>query len=460
VGSAQQRILVVDDSTEIRELFQVVLESAGYDVQVAAEGQEGLEVTRRFRPHLIVTDVSMPGMDGFEFLVRLRSDFPPPLPPVLVCSGFDVTADRALRLGALRFVAKPVEPATLLKIVEQALCGQAGDPESLAQEWAFARAARARTAETAARLMAGTDVQDPELVRKLTQFVQWVSDYFGYAEAAGAVVQGSKILVPAVSRNSLIPAGMRFSGKGLYTTGVLTVGSTLVLADASSLPLFADPKAGELGIGFLVAVPLVFQGVPCGALSLHAGAPHSFAAEDSLILEQLGRFGARGFPTMLQRFHKKTLKSWNVCVLSSAVFDRLLAAELAILHRERGGLDLVFVKVDPASLPADWSERFLGRTRFALCLRDSGTVAIFKRDSTATAASDELVEALDELRTVATVEAVGWVSLAEEGLTPVPSQVMLQLARVALDQARSVSGRPIQRIVIRPEGWPATSPHG
>ena len=456
MDSARRRILVIDDSIEIRELFQLVLESAGYELRLAADGQEGLEAARVFRPHLIITDVSMPRMDGFQFLVHLRSDFSPPLPPVVVCSGFDVTADQALRLGALRFVAKPVEAGDLLKIVEQALCGESGDAESLAHEWAFARAARARAAEAAARLTAGVDVQDPELVRTFTRFVQWVSDYFGYAEAMGVVVQGSEILVEAVSRGSLVPAGTRLSGKALYATGVLTVGSSMVLGDAAALPLFADPKAAELGVRFLVAVPLMFQGVPIGALGILDGVPHAFDAEDLLILEQLGRFGSSGLSVTKRRLGEGTVPSRNVCLMSPSVFDVMLTAELALLHRKRGGLDLLFARVDPSSLCADWSDRLVGRTRFGMCLRDAKTVAIFKRDSDATAASAVLFEALNDLRTVGKVEAVGWVSLIDEGLTRAPTQVLVQLARELLEQARGSPARSVDRIVIRPEEWPGS----
>src|SRR5215468_3826395 len=118
VTSLPALILVIDDSDDIGEMFRLVLESAGFRVRVAADGREGLAAVREERPDLVITDIMMPGMNGFDFLIHLRSDFPPPLPPAIVCSGFDATGEEAIRLGAVRFVAKPIESAALVEIVE------------------------------------------------------------------------------------------------------------------------------------------------------------------------------------------------------------------------------------------------------------------------------------------------------------------------------------------------------
>jgi CheY-like chemotaxis protein len=114
---------------------------------VAANGAEALEAMRGSRPDLILTDVSMPVMNGLQFLVHLRSDFAPPLPPVIVCSGFDMTADEARRLGAFRFVTKPVEVASLINITIYMLNGDA----------TALKAAIGKTATVTARVPEGKD---------------------------------------------------------------------------------------------------------------------------------------------------------------------------------------------------------------------------------------------------------------------------------------------------------------
>src|SRR5438094_295448 len=103
---AKRRILLVDDSEDIREFYQVVLEEAGYDVATAACGQEALANTRTWHPDLLLADVVMPEMDGLEMLVRLRSDFAPPLPPVILCTAFEITEQEALERGALMLLRK------------------------------------------------------------------------------------------------------------------------------------------------------------------------------------------------------------------------------------------------------------------------------------------------------------------------------------------------------------------
>ena len=66
------KIAVIEDDTPIRELYRAKLSLEGYDVKTAANGLEGLELTRDFKPHLILLDIRMPQMNGDEMLVKLR----------------------------------------------------------------------------------------------------------------------------------------------------------------------------------------------------------------------------------------------------------------------------------------------------------------------------------------------------------------------------------------------------
>src|SRR6478609_813002 len=119
-----RNVLVVDDSDEVRDFLTILLEDAGYAVEQASDGVEAFELVRRQRPDLIVLDMVMPRMDGLDLLVKLRSDLAPPIPPTILCSGFDLTEEEALRRGALRFLRKPIAPDDLCEYVALGLTGE------------------------------------------------------------------------------------------------------------------------------------------------------------------------------------------------------------------------------------------------------------------------------------------------------------------------------------------------
>src|SRR5262245_27144570 len=110
-----RKVLLIDDGEEVREFVSVLLQDAGYSVEQAADGVEGFELVRRHRPHLIVLDVLMPRMDGLDFLLKMRSELAPPLPPTILCSGFDLTEEEAIKRGASCFLRKPISPGDLLQ---------------------------------------------------------------------------------------------------------------------------------------------------------------------------------------------------------------------------------------------------------------------------------------------------------------------------------------------------------
>ena len=106
----EARILFVDDDPILREFAQVNLASATAEVDVAADGIEALDMLSRRRYDLLLVDLEMPRMDGFELLARLRADPETAHLPVIVETGReDVDAiDRAFRAGATAFVTKPM----------------------------------------------------------------------------------------------------------------------------------------------------------------------------------------------------------------------------------------------------------------------------------------------------------------------------------------------------------------
>ena len=122
-------VLVVDDDADVRSLTRELLERAGYDVVEASDGRAGLRRLHETRPALVILDVSMPGMDGWQTLERIRdlSDV-----PVLMATAHDSELEkvRGLQAGADDYVAKPFGRQELVARVD-ALLRRAGTRRSV-----------------------------------------------------------------------------------------------------------------------------------------------------------------------------------------------------------------------------------------------------------------------------------------------------------------------------------------
>ena len=118
-------ILVVDDDESIRELLRLHLSAAGYEVQVAPDAiAAGYMVLRRV-PDLIISDVKMPHMDGFEFVAALKSDKSLPYIPVIFLTSIEDGDGRGKELGAVGYITKPVRADRLLELVAKHVAGGA-----------------------------------------------------------------------------------------------------------------------------------------------------------------------------------------------------------------------------------------------------------------------------------------------------------------------------------------------
>ena len=119
------RILVVDDDEGIRELLRLHLTSAGYEVEVAADAIAAGYKVLKSPPDLIITDVSMPHMDGFEFVAALKADTTVPRIPVIFLTSVEDGDARGRELGAVGYITKPVRADRLLSLVAQHVPGGA-----------------------------------------------------------------------------------------------------------------------------------------------------------------------------------------------------------------------------------------------------------------------------------------------------------------------------------------------
>lgn len=114
-------ILVIDDEPQMRRLIARILHGAGHTVHEANNGEEGIELFRRMRPVLVITDIVMPDVEGIEVIRALRQEAP--TIPILAISGsgHPVYLRAATGLGATTALAKPFRADELLSVVGQLL---------------------------------------------------------------------------------------------------------------------------------------------------------------------------------------------------------------------------------------------------------------------------------------------------------------------------------------------------
>ena len=121
-------ILIADDHEDNRELLQLLLSGAGYNVREARDGQECLTLAREESPDLIVMDLSMPVLDGWGLLQELKADQRTlAIPCMAVTAHADLERNQALKTGFSAYVSKPYKAETLLKAIATVLASrQAG----------------------------------------------------------------------------------------------------------------------------------------------------------------------------------------------------------------------------------------------------------------------------------------------------------------------------------------------
>ena len=124
---ARARILVADDDAVIVRLLQVNFKLEGYDVETAAHGEECLQKARDLQPALILLDVMMPGVDGWEVARLLKEDDATKDIPVFFLSARAQDEDRrrGLELGVTDYVTKPFDPGELVGLVQRTLAERA-----------------------------------------------------------------------------------------------------------------------------------------------------------------------------------------------------------------------------------------------------------------------------------------------------------------------------------------------
>lgn len=116
-------VLVVEDSVAQREMITDLLRGSGLKVERASDGVEALEQIQKHSPDLVVLDIVMPRMNGYEVCRRLKADPKTQAIPVVMCSSKGEEFDRywGMKQGADAYIAKPFQPTELVGTVKQLL---------------------------------------------------------------------------------------------------------------------------------------------------------------------------------------------------------------------------------------------------------------------------------------------------------------------------------------------------
>ena len=119
------RVLAVDDDPVIQRLLEVNLQMEGYEVRLASDGLQAVDAAREFQPDVILLDVMMPNMDGWEACATMKEDPALADTPVVFLSARAQDADvaRGTELGAAAYITKPFDPIDLLELVAELVEG-------------------------------------------------------------------------------------------------------------------------------------------------------------------------------------------------------------------------------------------------------------------------------------------------------------------------------------------------
>ncbi|TXY31053.1 response regulator [Vibrio mimicus] len=122
-GNVMARVLAVDDSISIRQMVSHTLQDAGYEVETATDGRDALTKAQKSRFDVIISDVNMPVMSGFEFVKAVRMQSQYKFTPILMLTT-ETSPEKKQEgkaVGATGWLVKPFNPETLLKTLQRVL---------------------------------------------------------------------------------------------------------------------------------------------------------------------------------------------------------------------------------------------------------------------------------------------------------------------------------------------------
>lgn len=431
------RIVVVEDADEVRELLVLLLEAEGYAVTACEDAEQAFLVVTRERPSLVLTDLMLGAGSGLDLITRIRSNLAPPVPPIVVCSGFTGFEGEAQQRGAAAFIPKPFEPSTIRATVRAILTSRDLQDAERAKAQAETRALRARAVEAATAAIARLEPRRAELVERAGFTTEFLARYYGCGEAFAAVLQGDALEVMGSSNEQVWRIGQMIDLP--LCRDILETSSALVVPNLESFGAVMQGPDGK-PLRFFAGVPLSNGPITVGVLCLVDEQPQRLGSDAFSVLDAMGDRGS----AVLSDQEWESAPFWTMSgLLTRDGLNTLLAAELSRMERETLSLALfVFTGRAPAG-------RARERSAFA-AIEEKRFAALFTRDSDAEARR-AVLEFLGSTARDDELGAGGLIGIEGGPETLFDARGITRAAEGLLERALRSGRGAIERVVIRRE---------
>jgi response regulator RpfG family c-di-GMP phosphodiesterase len=259
------RILIVDDDASVRDVICVLLSEEGYDCTTAPGAEAALDLAARADYELVVSDVKMPGKDGFWLLDRLRRDSPDTAVVMLTAFGDTEAAVECLRGGAADYLLKPPKVTDLIRAIERALAKRRLEMARQRYRKSLEKRVREKTAElsralhevensyntTLYALVAALDAREHETSdhsQRVVRYTLAIADQLGVAQAQ----------LPDIARGAL-----------LHDIGKIGIPDAILLKPGPLTPQEWEEMRRHPQIGWTIIKSIAFLAVPAEIVLAH-----------------------------------------------------------------------------------------------------------------------------------------------------------------------------------------------
>jgi CheY-like chemotaxis protein len=439
----QPTIVIIDDSIDIREVLVSIFENEGYRAIACMDADEGFAIVRRVRPDVVISDAMLGVTSGLELITRLRSDLTPPVPPIVVLSGFPNVEEEARRRGAFAFIPKPFELDSMLDAVRAALGGRTVSEEERARARRQSEGLRRDAADAARMALARLQPRMPDLERRREWTDRWYPGYLGYGRIVQVIV-GDHGLEPYPSPT--VDAEHVLAMHSEYVRDIIETSSAVVL------PRARRHTNGSSAVGLFVGVPLRVGRVSVGAVCLVDDYPHAMDAADFFVFEELGR---RSSAILGNTEAEGPAPLWEPSgLLTDEALEMLIGAELQRSQRRGTRVGLLVFESAWRGDPLPWArelEQAVTIERLAIAELGPTRYAVLLTRDDADAADEDAAYAVHRLRESGALRAGAMVSVDGFSLPPIPPHELRRLAETLLQRELRGESGEVQRIVLRHE---------
>jgi CheY-like chemotaxis protein len=346
VGS-QKSVVIVDDSEDVREFLELFFESDGWHVVACYDAVGAFDAIRKQHPDLLVTDVMLGVSNGLDLITRMRSDIRPPLPPIIVVSGFDQFEAEAMARGADAFIPKPFDFDTMRATAAAVLSRR--KPVAAMREEAARRsqALRAERLEAARQALLRLEPRTADLRQRAKWTTSFVREYIGFGEMVFAYLHEQRLRVLQASDERHWSRYAPFDVP--MCQDVLESNSALIVPDLAALsPEAVRPDGAP--IRSFAGVPVRAGRIAVGVICLIDEHVRQIEAEDLSLIDFVGRRSS----ALLSEAEPQIAPFWSPDgLITRTGLQLLLQGELSRANREELVLSmLVFGAARPRFTPA------------------------------------------------------------------------------------------------------------